>query len=85
MADYLAQPDIKAWEKFPGQYLLTLEKRFHDDREPFDALAELAEHEDVYLGCSCPTAKNLDVNHCHTVVALRFMQECYPELTVLFP
>ena len=41
--------------------------------------------EEVYLGCSCPTKKNPNVNHCHTVLALRFMSEHYPALDIVFP
>ncbi len=45
----------------------------------------LATDEDVFLGCNCPTAKNPDVQRCHTVLALKFMQERYPALEVAFP
>ena len=82
---YLAEPTVQAWKKFAAQYLRMLKKRFNENRISFDKLAQLAEREDVYLGCSCPTAKNPDVNHCHTVLALRFMQERYSDLTVRFP
>lgn len=71
--------------RFAEAYRATLEARFARDRAPFDALAQRAQQEDVYLGCSCPTQKNPDVNHCHTVLALRFMGEHYPKLKVVFP
>jgi hypothetical protein len=71
--------------RFEKAYRATLEARFARDRASFDALAERAQREDVYLGCSCPTQKNPDVNRCHTVLALRFMREHYPRLKVVFP
>jgi hypothetical protein len=52
---------------------------------PFDALAEQATGEDVYLGCSCPSRANPDVQRCHTVRALRFMKKKYPKLPVMLP
>jgi hypothetical protein len=79
---YLAAPSEKAWKTLENDYLKLLEARFARDREPFERLAELATGSDVYLGCSCPTKKNPDVHRCHTVLALRFMQKKYPELTV---
>ncbi|MCG8449243.1 MAG: hypothetical protein MI725_06660 [Pirellulales bacterium] len=85
VTDYLAQGTAAAWEKFSAAYLRILQKRFQENRADFEELAQLADRQDVYLGCSCPTAKNPDVNHCHTVLALRFMQEHFPELTVQFP
>lgn len=75
----------EAWATFERQYHQLLEKRFASDREPFDTLAELARHNDVYLGCSCPTAKNPDVRRCHTSLALEFMHEHYPDLRVKIP
>ena len=41
--------------------------------------------QDVLLGCSCPTKKQPDVNRRHTVQALAFMVERYPDLDVRFP
>ncbi len=82
---YLADPSDAAWRRFSKAYLRELELRFAADREPFDALAELAESRDVYLGCSCPTAKNPDVRRCHTVLALGFMRRRYPALDVRLP
>ena len=72
-------------DAFQQQYLALIRKRYAEDRQPFDDLAALARREDVYLGCSCPAAKNPDVNRCHTVLALRFMQETYRDLSVVFP
>ena len=52
--------------------------------KPADVL-KMAKEKDVFLGCSCPTRKNPDVNRCHTVLALQFMKENFPELEVEFP
>ena len=79
------QDDDAAWHHFAAQYLALLAERFAADRRPFDALAELARKVDVLLGCSCPTAKNPDVRHCHTVLALEFMKAHYPDLDVRRP
>jgi hypothetical protein len=59
-----------------------LAARFADDRTPFDELAELARDNDVWLGCSCPTAKQPDVRRCHTTLALTFMKQHYRDLDV---
>lgn len=72
-----------AFEHFAAAYLRTIERRFAADRAPFDEIAELAEAEDVYLGCNCPTAKQPQVQHCHTVLALGFMKKKYPKLHVV--
>jgi hypothetical protein len=85
VAKFLAHPATKEWNVFSREYRRALEGRYQDDPAPFDKLAELAIENDVYIGCSCPTRKNPDVNHCHTVLALRFMQQRYPNLTVEFP
>lgn len=77
--------DEAKWRAFRTGYRALLEKRFAADREPFDALAELARESDVYLGCSCPTKKNPDVRRCHTSLALAFMKERYPDLDVRMP
>lgn len=82
---YLAAPSPQTWERFQAAYREILEERYVSDPGPFDSLAELADTQDVYIGCSCPTKANPDVNHCHTVVALEFMQERYPDLRVEFP
>jgi hypothetical protein len=80
---YLASPTDEAWQQFTDQYLALLEKRFSEDRAPFDTLAALASEDDVYLGCSCPTKNNPNKEHCHTYQALRFMKEKYPDLKVV--
>lgn len=85
VAEYLAQPTTKAWKKFSTEYTRILEKRFKENRAEFEELAQLANEQNVYLGCSCPTTKNPDVNHCHTVLALRFMRKQFPNLKVQFP
>ena len=82
---YLADPSDAAWKRFERAYLRLLRQRFAADRKAFDAIAALADAGDVYLGCNCPTAKNPDVNRCHTVLALGFMRERYPALEVGFP
>ena len=82
---YLADPTPAAWRAFADGYRRTLEERFAHARTEFDALAESARDADVYIGCSCPTQKNPDVRHCHTVLALEFMQAHYPDLDVVFP
>ena len=82
---YLASPKEEAWRSFESAYLHLLDKRFRQDPAPFEALARRAQVTDVYVGCSCPTKKNPDVNRCHTVLALRFMKERFPELKVVFP
>ena len=92
---HVLRPETKLVEQFLGKtitfaefekrYLATLAARFVADRAPFDALAALAEREKVYLGCSCPSAANPDVMHCHTTLALRFMQKKYPDLDVVLP
>ena len=82
---YLAAPSDAAWRRFERAYRARLRERFTADPDAFDALAELARERDVYLGCSCPTAKNPDVRRCHTALSLAFMQERYPDLDVRQP
>lgn len=77
--------DPKRWETFSKRYNALLVKRFKERRAEFDALAEQAQLTDLYFGCSCPTGNNPDPLHCHTVLALKFMQEKYPALTVVLP
>jgi hypothetical protein len=74
-----------AWSEFAGAYRELLARRFRADRAPFDALAQLARERDVFLGCSCPTARVPDVQRCHTVLALRFLRARYPRLDVRLP
>jgi len=71
---YLADPTEAAWRTFRREYLARLKQRFCEDRTPFDKLAKLAIDNDVYLGCSCPTKKNLIHGRCHTYLALDFMR-----------
>ena len=85
VTEYLANPSTEAWEKFESSYLRCLNERWEADPTPFDQLADLAIAENVYIGCSCPTVKNPNVRHCHTVLALKFMQERYTALEVEFP
>ena len=82
---YLAHPTDAAWKKFREAYLAVLDERFREDRAPFDEIAKLAAENDVYLGCSCPTKTNPTVSHCHTYLALEFMQKKFPKLKVVVP
>lgn len=85
VAAYLADPSEQAWQAFAAAYLATINERFLANSAAFDKLAELASDDDVFLGCSCPTEKNPDVEHCHTVLALEFMRKHYPSLDVRLP
>lgn len=82
---FFATPTEAVWRETMKEYRDELERRFRMDRKPFDALAELARHQDVYLGCSCPTQRNPDVRRCHTWAALEFMHEKYPDLDIRMP
>lgn len=73
------------WSRFREGYLATLEERFASDRSHFEALAERARVQDVFLGCNCPTRKQPRVDHCHTVLALQFMAQKYPDLDIVLP
>ena len=73
------------WDNFRDQYLRCLEDRFENDPGTFEDLAALATAERVFLGCSCPTKKNPNVNRCHTILALEFMNGKFPSLHVEFP
>ncbi len=81
----IANPDAQGFKRFEKDYRATLAARFAEDRRPFDALAELAKREDVFIGCNCPTSFNPDVHHCHTTLALAFMKRKYPKLVVKMP
>jgi uncharacterized protein YeaO (DUF488 family) len=85
VAQYLAEPTLTTWKTFATQYVHELEARYEQDTTPFDYLADLANTNDVYIGCSCPTTKNPDFNRCHTVIALQFMKKRYATLEVEFP
>ena len=82
---YLEGNGSLSWKEFRNRYLHCLEERFEEDAAPFERLAELATKEDVFLGCSCPTKKNPDVNRCHTVLALEFLKGRFSGLPVAFP
>lgn len=77
--------DAAAWARYATQYRALLEERFAENRAPFDRIATFARWHDVLLGCSCPSSKNPDVQRCHTVIALAFMKERYPDLDVRMP
>jgi hypothetical protein len=85
VTELLQDPSDAAFQRFARLYNAALEQRFREHRALFDELAETAKAEDVYLGCSCPTAKNPDVRRCHTVLALTFMHAHYPKLRVKLP
>jgi hypothetical protein len=82
---YLANPTDGEWKRLRRDYLELLDRRFEENRGPFDELAALASERDVHLGCNCPTKANPRVDRCHTVLALQFMKKRYPELEVVFP
>jgi hypothetical protein len=75
----------QAFTRFERGYRALLEQRFATERRRFDELAELARNNHVYLGCNCPTQRQPDVRHCHTVLALAFLRDHYPDLDVRFP
>ena len=81
----LAEPTHEVWLGFRDEYLAVLKERYAEDPTPFERVADKAREDDVYLGCSCPTKAQPHVGQCHTVLALRFMQEKYPDLDVVFP
>lgn len=85
VASVLGTEDAAGWARFRQAYAELLADRFASERARFDALASLAAREDVYLGCSCPSAANPDVARCHTTLALGFMKERYPALDVRLP
>ena len=82
---YLAEPTTQAFTQFSSAYHKLLADRWKQDQAAFENLAELARHEDVYLGCSCPTKKNPNVRHCHTWMALEFMAKKFSDVEVIFP
>lgn len=82
---YLDDPTDEAWLAFREAYLAELKRRYESDRAAFDELARSAGDGDLWIGCNCPTAKNPDVRHCHTFLALEFMAERYPDLEVVWP
>lgn len=82
---YLADPTEEMWSWYEQEYLELLQESFEKHRKQFDQLAEQACSTDVHLGCYCPTKKNPNVYHCHTVLALWFFEERYRALTVVFP
>lgn len=75
----------REWPAYRVAYRQLLESRFAEDPTPFEALAERARRGDVHIGCNCPTERQPDVNRCHTVLALAFMKERFPDLDVRFP
>lgn len=81
---YLSQPTLDTWQWFQREYLLELQKRADERPEEFEELRRLAQTGDYYLGCSCPTPRNPLPCRCHTIVALEFMKERYPDLNVEF-
>lgn len=85
VAEFLSAPTAAGWKSFRQSYDEILTARYSEDRAPFDDLYRQAIAGDVFIGCSCPTAKNPNVEHCHTVLALRFMKKRYPDLDVRFP
>lgn len=82
---YFKDPSDKSWTSLKKDYLELLNNRFKGQKDKFDELAKLATENDVFIGCNCPTQKNPDINRCHTVLALEFMKERYPDLMIEFP
>jgi len=86
VAELLSAPsDPNVAAKFRAAYLELLERRFAADPASFEALADKAREGDVYLGCSCPTKGQPDVQRCHTVLALEFFREHFDDLDVVVP
>jgi hypothetical protein len=81
----LKDSSAEAFVRFERGYRALLEQRFATERGRFDELAELSRSNDVYLGCNCPTQRQPNVHHCHTVLALAFLRERYPDLNVRLP
>lgn len=78
--------DVEAgWPAFREAYLALLRERFEQDPAPFEELARQARRGDVYLGCNCPTKRQPDVRRCHTVLALGFVHERFPDLAITWP
>ena len=74
----------RRFRTFARDYRRLLAERFREDRAPFDELHRLALEQDVFLGCNCPTARQPDVRHCHTSLALEYLARKYPDLDVRF-
>jgi hypothetical protein len=81
----LADPTESSFLRFARGYRALLEQRFAAERKRFDDIARLARSQHVYLGCNCPTRQQPDVRRCHTVLALAFLRELYPDLDVREP
>lgn len=82
---FLADSSEVGWDRFRDDYLAVLKSRWQADVLPFEDLAALAATNTVLLGCNCPTKKNPYVRHCHTWLALQFMQQNFPALPVKYP
>ncbi|MGK3995825.1 hypothetical protein [Sorangium sp. So ce1024] len=80
--EFLSDTSQAGFERFRSAYFATLDERFAEEPERFDALAEEARRGDVFLGCNCPTARQPDVRHCHTWLALEYFARKYPDLDV---
>jgi hypothetical protein len=81
----LEDSSAASFARFQREYRALLEQRFATERRRFDELAELSRNNDVYLGCNCPTQRQPDVRRCHTLLALAFLRDRYPDLDVRFP
>ncbi len=82
VAGFLGDGSEASFRRFRAAYRQLLEERYRQERPRFDQLAQLAASQDVFLGCSCPTARQPHVARCHTTLALEFMSERYPGLRV---
>lgn len=85
VARYLRDPTASSWRSFAQDYRKLLGERYAGSPEAFEALRDLATEGDLWLGCNCPTAKNPDVRHCHTFLALQYLAERFPELEIQWP
>ncbi|WP_437483747.1 hypothetical protein WME75_43380 [Sorangium sp. So ce1014] len=80
--EFLSDPSQAGFKRFRAAYIAVLDERFAEQPGRFDALAQEARQGDVFLGCNCPTARQPDVRHCHTWLALEYFARKYPDLDV---
>lgn len=80
-----ARGSARAWGSYAEAYRALLESRYAADPKRFALLATMSKWHDVWLGCSCPSSKNPDVGRCHTILALRFLKQRFPEIDVVLP
>lgn len=81
---YLRNPTLESWQTFQREYIRILRERLLSMPEKFEGIHRHAESGNYYIGCNCPTRTNPFLCRCHTVLALEFMKETYPDLEVDF-